>query len=239
MSNKQRSLAVLIDGENTQQFQYIERVLAEAAKHGKVIIRRIYGNWQEPSAWAKCFKLHGVKPIQRPVYKNDQDAADIAMIMDAVDISNSGKVDGFCLAVSDGHFTGLAMHLRKKNMFVVVVGSEQVMSNSLKEECDVLRYVEDLPPSTDSDSPSSCWKRMVRKAIRMSASDGEWVLLSVVVENILREIEPAFDSHDYCYTQPKTLVESSRDEFETDDGENIGKSPGYYVRLKPAQQRNS
>ncbi len=233
MSDKQRSLAVLIDGENTQQFQYIERVLVEAAKHGKVAIRRIYGNWQETSAWNKCFKLHGIESIQRPVYKNDQDAADIAMIMDAVDIDNSGKVDGFCLAVSDGHFTGLVRRLREKNMFVVVIGSKQVMSNSLKEECNVFRYVEELPPSTDLDSRSSRWKRMVREAIHMSASDGEWVLLSVVIENIRREIEPAFDSHDYCCTQPKTLVKSSRDEFETDDGENIGKSPGYYIRLKP------
>ena len=239
MSSKQRSLAVLIDGENTQQLQYIERVLAEAAKHGKVAIRRIYGNWRETSAWNKCFELHGVEPIQRPVYKDAQDAADIAMIMDAVDIFNSGKVDGFCLAASDRHFTGLAMRLRERKMFVAVMGSEQAMSNSLKEECDVFRYVEELPPSADPGSPSSRWKAMVRKAIRMSAADGEWVLLSVVVENILQKIDPAFDSHDYCHTQPKALVESNRDEFETDDGENIGKPPGYYIRLKPAQQYNS
>ena len=44
--------------------------------------------------------------------------------------------------------------------------------------------------------------------------------------------------HDYCYTQPKTLIESGQDEFETDDGKNIGKPPGYYVRLKPIRQRS-
>ena len=237
MSDKRLSLAVLIDGENTQQFRYIERVLAEATKHGNVVICRIYGNWQETSAWNGCFKLHDVEPVQRTVYKNDQNAADIALIMDAVDISNSGKVDGFYLAVSDGHFTGLIMHLRKKKMFVAVMGSRQVMAESLKEECDVFGYVEELPPSADPDSPSSRWKAMVRKAIRMSVSDGEWALLSVVVERI-RQINPDFDPHDYCYTQTKTLVESGQDEFETDDGENICKPPGYYVRLKPTRQRN-
>ena len=112
MSDKRRSLAMLIDGENTQQFRYIERVLAEATKHGNVVIRRIYGNWRETPAWNGCFKLHGVEPVQKPVYKDDHNAADIALIMDAVEILGSGKVDGFCLAVSDGHFTGLAMHLR-------------------------------------------------------------------------------------------------------------------------------
>ena len=232
MSTKQRSLAVLIDGENTQQFQHIERVLAEAAKYGKVVIRRIYGNWQETPAWNKCFELHGVEPIQRPVYKDAQDAADIAMIMDAIDIFNSGKVGGFCLAASDGHFTGLAKRLREKNMFVAVMGSKQVMSDSLKNECDVFRYVEELAPSADPNSPSSCWKSKVKDAIHVSASDDEWVLLSVVVENVL-EADSSFDPHDYCYTQSKALVESGQDEFETVDGKNIGKPPGYYVRLKP------
>ena len=238
MSDKRRSLAVLIDGENTQQFRYIERVLAEATKHGNIVIRRIYGNWQETPAWNGCFKLHDVEPVQRPVYKDDQNAADIALIMDAVDIFNSGKVDGFCLAVSDGHFTGLAKYLREKKMFVSVMGSRNITAESLKKECDVFMYVEELPLSTDPDSPSSHWKAMVRKAIRMSVPDGEWVLLAVVVEKIRLETGSTFDSHDYCYTQPKTLVESGQDEFETDDGKNIGKPHGYYVRLKPTRQRS-
>lgn len=235
MSDKRRSLAVLIDGENTQQFRYIEHVLAEATKHGNIVICRIYGNWQETPAWNGCFKLHGIEPVQRPVYKDDQNAADIALIMDAVDISHSGKVDGFCLAVSDGHFTGLAKYLREKKMFVAVMGSRQVTAESLKEECDVFMHVEELPPSTDPGSPSSRWKVMSREAIRMSVPDGEWVLLAEVVKNIIQKIDPAFDPHDYCYTQPKTLVESGQDEFETDDGENIGKRPGYYIRLKPTR----
>ena len=80
---------------------------------------------------------------------------------------------------------------------------------------------------------------MVREAIRMSVPDGDWVLLSAVIKNIRQKIDPTFDPHDHCYTQSKTLVESGQDEFETDDGENIGKPLGYYVRLKPTRQNNS
>ena len=231
MNYKQRPLAVLIDGENTQQFQFIERVLAEAAKHGRVVICRIYGNWLETSAWDRCFKLHGVEPIQRPVYKDDQDAADIAMIMDAIDIFNSGKVGGFCLVASDGHFTGLAMCLRMKKMFVAVMGSKRVMSDSLKKECDVFRYVEDLALSTDPADISARWKKMFKDAIRRHVSDGEWVGLSIVTETIIRDIDPDFDSHDYCYTQPKFLVTSCPEEFKTAEGKNIGKPDGFYVRI--------
>ena len=231
MIDKQRPLAVLIDGENTQQFQFIERVLAEATKHGRVVISRIYGNWLETSAWDKCFKLHGVEPIQRPVYKDAQDAADIAMIMDAIDIFNSGKVGGFCLAASDGHFTGLAMCLRMKKMFVAVMGSKQVMSDSLKNECNVFRYVEELAPSTDPDSPSARWKQMFKDAIHRHVPNGEWIRLSVVTETIIRYIDPDFDSHDYCYTQPKSLIASCPEEFKTAEGKNICKPDGFYVKI--------
>ena len=232
MTDKQRPLAVLIDGENTQQFQFIERVLAEATKHGRVVICRIYGNWRKTSAWNKCFKLHDIEPIQRPVYKDDQNAADIAMIMDAIDISNSGKVGGFCLAASDGHFTGLAMCLRMKKMLVVVMGSKQVMSDSLKNECDVFRYVEDLAPSIDPDSPSAKWKKMFKAAIRKRVRDGEWIGLSAVMETI-KGIDPDFDPHDYCYTQPKFLVESCPEEFKTAEGKMVSKPDGFYVKINP------
>lgn len=233
MTDKQRSLAVLIDGENTQQLPFIERVLDEAAKHGKIVICRIYGNWLETSAWDKCFKLHSVEPVQRPVYKDDQDAADIAMIIDAIDIFNSGKVDGFCLAASDGHFTGLAMCLRMRKMFVAVMGSKQVMSDSLKRECDVFRYVEELAPSTDSNSPSAQWKKTFKEAIRRYVPDGEWVRLSVVTETVIRDIDSDFDSHDYCHTQPKSLIMSCPEEFKTTEGKDIGKPDGFYVRINP------
>ena len=72
----------------------------------------------------------------------------------------------------------------------------------------------------------------------MSVPDGEWVLLSVVVAKIRLEAGSTFDSHDYCYTQSKTLVESGQDEFETDDGKNIGMQPGCHVRLKSTRPHN-
>ena len=49
----------------------------------------------------------------------------MAMVIDAMDILYSGKVDGFCLVTSDSDFTRLAMRLREENMYVIGMGESK------------------------------------------------------------------------------------------------------------------
>ena len=225
MGERRRSMAVLIDAENTQQLPYIERVLAEAARHGSVSIRRSYGRL-EP-AWENCFRIHDIKLVQPPDYEDYRNAADRALMADAREMLSSGKADGFCLAASDGDYAPLIKDMRKEGAFVVVIGGRGITHHSLLDECDVFKYVEDLPLPTDPDGASSGWKETVRRAIRSHAADGEWVELSVVWKTISWDY-PDFNPHDYCHMKPKSLVESCPEEFET----RIVN--GVHVRIKPA-----
>ena len=241
MNSEPRSLAVLIDGENMQQLPCIESVLAEAARHGTVTIRRIYGDWKrhEMSIWKRCLRSHEIELMPQFDYPSGNNSADIVLIIDAMDILRSREVNGFCIVASDGHYTGLAMRIRRAGMFVAGIGSASTTSQSLQEACNVFRYVEELPRPAKSDrlsGISSGWKEAVKKAIRGFAPEDDWVLLSVVKENIIREIDPAFDPRFYCHTKPKPLIMSCPEEFETAEGWDIGKPPGYYVRIRPAQQ---
>ena len=49
----------------------------------------------------------------------------MAMVIDAMDILYSGKVDGFCLVTSDSDFTRLAMRLREENMYIIGMGESK------------------------------------------------------------------------------------------------------------------
>ena len=238
MNSESRSLAVLIDGENTQHLPFIERVLAEAATHGTVTTRRIYGDWTSPemSIWEKCLHSHGIETKQRFDYPDGSNAADITLIIDAMDMLHTGKVNGFCIVASDSHYTGLAMRIHRAKMFVVGIGSISNTSPSLQRECDVFRYVEELPRPDHPSGATSGWKETVKEAISMSAPEDGWVLLSVVIDNIRREIDPDFDPRTYCYTKKRLLIESCPEEFETAEGWDIGKPSGYHVRIRPARQ---
>ena len=56
---------------------------------------------------------NAITPIQQYGYTKGKNATDSAMIIDAIDILYSGKVDGFCIVSSDSDFTGLATRLRE------------------------------------------------------------------------------------------------------------------------------
>ena len=215
MNQKPRRLAVLIDGDFVEP-ELLGRVLAEASRHGTLDIRRIYGNREKLSDWKECIRRHGIEPV--PNYASGRNAADITLIIDAMDMLNSGRVDGFCIVASDNHFAGLTSRIHKEGIFVVGIGSSDKPPSSFKSACDGFRYVEDLPPSPNPDPVAqealSGWKEAVKAAIRMSAPDGDWALLSTVGNN-LKETGSALDPHAYCHGQLLSLI-GSCPEFEVD-----------------------
>lgn len=103
MVKKLCRLAVLIDGDFVKP-EFLGRVLAEAGRRGTIDIRRIYGNEAKLSKWAECIDRHGITTVRN--YAKGRNAADITLIIDAVDVLRSGKADGFCIVASDNHFAG-------------------------------------------------------------------------------------------------------------------------------------
>lgn len=122
-ANLDPKLAVLIDAENVP-YSNIKEMLAEIAKYGTPTFKRIYGDWTKPTAsgWKSVLLQNGITPIQQYSYTTGKNASDSAMIIDAMDILYTGKVEGFCLVSSDSDFTRLATRLREAGMKVFGIG---------------------------------------------------------------------------------------------------------------------
>ena len=99
-------LAVLIDADNIP-YSNVKGMLEEIAKYGTPTFKRIYGDWTKPtvSGWKSVLLENAITPVQQYSYTQGKNATDSAMIIDAMDILYSGKVDGFCLVSSDSDFT--------------------------------------------------------------------------------------------------------------------------------------
>ena len=112
-------LAVLIDGDNIPS-AYVKEMMEEIDKYGNPTIKRIYGDWTKPilTKWKNLLLENAITPIQQYGYTTGKNATDSAMIIDAMDILYSEKVDGFCLVSSDSDFTRLATRLREAGMHV-------------------------------------------------------------------------------------------------------------------------
>lgn len=89
-------LAVLIDADNVP-YANVKAMLAEIARYGTPTIKRIYGDWTQPtlSGWKKVLLENAVTPIQQYSYTTGKNSTDSAMIIDAMDILYTNRVDGF------------------------------------------------------------------------------------------------------------------------------------------------
>lgn len=244
-------LAVLIDGDNIPS-AYIKEMMEEIAKYGNPTIKRIYGDWTKPSLskWKNILLESAITPIQQYGYTTGKNATDSAMIIDAMDILYSEKVNGFCLASSDSDFTRLATRLREAGMKVFGIGEKKTPEPFIVA-CDKFIYLEILKNQTKEPTDSSEVTKtkgettkknevdkITPKVIKLIAStvsdladeDG-WAFLGDV-GNLLQKKQPNFDSRNYGFQKLTPLIKSI-DKFEIEQRENQkGKFKLIYVRNK-------
>src|SRR4029077_13819860 len=141
---KDLRLAVLIDADNIPYLN-IKGMLEEIAKYGTPTFKRIYADWTKPtvSGWKTVLLENAITPVQQYSYTSGKNATDSAMIIDAMDILYSNKVDGFCIVSSDSDFTRLATRLREAGMKVIGIGEKKTL-NPFITACDKFIYIEIL-----------------------------------------------------------------------------------------------
>jgi hypothetical protein len=151
----QPRLAVLIDAENAQP-SVIEGLLAEIAKFGVAGVKRIYGDWTSTkhAQWKASLLDHSMTPIQQFAYTTGKNATDSSMIIDAMDLMHTQRLDGFCLVSSDSDFTRLAQRLREAGLVVYGFG-EQKTPKPFVVACDKFIYTEVLRKAAPSAPKAS------------------------------------------------------------------------------------
>ena len=143
-------LAVLIDAENVPR-NCIKSVMEEVAIYGTPTIKRIYGDWTNPSiaGWKHSLLENAITPIQQYGYTTGKNSSDSAMIIDAMDILYSEKTDGFVIVSSDSDFTRLAIRLREAGQRVVGIGERKTPSAFIAA-CDKFTYIEVIRARSES-----------------------------------------------------------------------------------------
>ncbi|MDB4292953.1 NYN domain-containing protein [Maribacter sp.] len=251
------NLAVLIDGDNIPS-AYVKEMMEEIAKYGNPTIKRIYGDWTNPrvSKWKNILLDNAITPIQQYGYTQGKNATDSAMIIDAMDILYSGKVNGFCLVSSDSDFTRLATRLREAGMKVYGIG-EKKTPNPFIVACDKFIYIEILKNQSEeeeeddgtSDKPEGKKKtkqnidkitskeiRWISNTIQDLADDEGWAFLGDV-GSLLQKKQPNFDARNYGFQKLTPLISSIKNfEVERRDG-TTGRNKLIYVKIKEKQRR--
>jgi len=240
-------LAVLIDGDNIPS-AYVKEMMEEIAKYGNPTIKRIYGDWTKPnlSKWKNLLLENAITPIQQYGYTTGKNATDSAMIIDAMDILYSEKVNGFCLVSSDSDFTRLATRLREAGMQVYGIG-EKKTPNPFIVACDKFIYIEILKSQSlvnegesvedkvsiknDVDKITPKVISLIAATISDLADDEGWAFLGDV-GSLLQKKQPNFDSRNFGFQKLTPLIKSIKN-FEVEQREtHKGRFKLIYVKNK-------
>jgi len=231
-------LAVLIDADNVP-YSNVKGMMEEIAKYGTPTFRRIYGDWTKPtvSGWKNVLLENAITPIQQYSYTSGKNSSDSALIIDAMDILYSGKVDGFCIVSSDSDFTRLATRLREAGMKVFGIGQKKT-PNPFIVACDKFIYMEIIPvfeaepeeantaaktkskipkPKTLVDKLNKETLKLIASTINDLADENGWAFLGDVGNLILKK-QPNFDPRNYGFQKLTPLIKSIP-QFEIDKRE--------------------
>lgn len=247
-----RRIAVLIDGDNAQA-SLASEILNEVSKHGRITTRRIYGDFTATSlnSWKKVIGENAISPHQQYAFSSGKNSTDSFMIIDAMDILHSGKVDGFAIASSDSDFSRLATRIREEGLFVMGLGRKN-STIEFQRACQVFVYTENLSPlpkPRDIVSPTSPLPKprdiegFREFVLRVIGSEG---ISSVVLGNKIIDFQK--ENNWEKTGKGATFAEfglnkslsyrASIEKLLPDDVEVTGENPNYYFRRIRRKEKN-
>lgn len=225
-----KKLAVLIDADNVP-YANVKEMMDEIAKYGNPTIKRIYADWTKPhvSGWKNVLLENAITPIQQYSYTTGKNSSDSALIIDAMDLLYSKKVDGFCIVSSDSDFTRLATRLREAAMMVIGIG-EKKTPRPFITACDKFIYIEILKKAQEqevsekqskqsktapdkSDSVSTVDKnlrKLIRESVDEISDDSGWAFLGELGNFIIKK-RPDFDPRNYGFPKLYPFIKSLGD----------------------------
>lgn len=260
---KELKLAVLIDADNVP-YSNVKGMMEEITKYGTPTTKRIYADWTRPNAngWKNVLLEHAITPIQQYSYTSGKNSSDSALIIDAMDLLYSGKLDGFCIVSSDSDFTRLATRLRESGMKVIGIGEQktpkpfisacdrfiflEVIDGAVKKkpakknnDIDTKKVLEKDIAKTSEKNPQKPLNKideptieLIESTIDDIADDDGWAFLGDV-GNLIVKKKPEFDPRNYGFVKLTPMMKSMTDILEIDERESEKKGIKHvYVKLK-------
>jgi len=243
----ENKLAVLIDADNVP-YSNVKEMLEEIAKSGTPTIKRIYADWTKPtvSSWKSVLLENAITPIQQYSYTTGKNSSDSAMIIDAMDILYSEKVNGFCIVSSDSDFTRLATRLREAGMLVIGFGEKKTPQPFISA-CDKFIYLEILksnaleaeyvtktsakPKKEPLNNVDTETIRIITESVNDLADETGWTFLASLGNYILKK-KPDFDPRNYGFLKLLPLIKNIN-KFDIDERDSGVKNVKHiYIKQK-------
>jgi len=234
MSELRQNIALFIDADNAPANKF-DDVLSEVAKYGVVTIRKAYGNWKSPTLkkWEELLHEYAIQPIQQYDLTKGKNASDIALVIDAMDVLYTRKIDVMCFVTSDCDFTPLVTRVLAEGKVVLGFGERKTPS-AFVNACSRFLYLDEekkeAKVSTKPKSIKSDTKliNLLRAAIEANEDDEGWAALGPVGSHISNK--SSFDSRNYGFRNLSSL-------FKAIDLFELKRGPGNSFQVRDVRKR--
>lgn len=205
------TFAVLVDAENASYSQYAA-MLEEVENHGTVAIKWVYADWtaQHQKAWKDILQETASSPKQQ--FHHGKDAADHALVMDAIEvINNNTRINAVCIVSSDGGFYSLAQRVREYGIHVMAIGKKNTPER-FRKACHNFVFTDNLfevsPSTINSDLDT-----LLLNAYHRCVEQNDPVYLGDM-GSMIKQIDSSFDPRTEGFQSLKKLIKSKNDIFE-------------------------
>ena len=211
------TFAVLVDGENASKNEYTA-MLSEVEKYGTVAIKWVYADWtaRHQNGWQQI--LHETASSPKQQFHYGKDAADHALVMDAIElISKNSRINAVCIVSSDGGFYSLAQRVREHGLHVMAIGNKST-PDRFRKACHNFVFIDNL----DSDNvvlEKEDLDTLLLNAYKRCSDTNEPVYMGDM-GNTLKGIDSSFDSRSYGHASLKKLIKSRNQLFKIVDERN-------------------
>ena len=231
MENLQR-IVMLIDADNTQ-IGKLEDVIGEISTHGRIVVKRAYGNWRKDvlKNWEKELKRLAIKAEQQFDYVNGKNATDMALVIDTINLLHKGIYDCFVIVASDSDYTPLAINLHESGVYVMGVG-EKKTPEAFRNSCDEFIFLENLgranelklPISKENDDEDDEYEpaedydiEKIHNLLKIASDkyqDDEGFVNVSSAGQFIKRVRPDFDVRTFGYLKLPKLIEAFPDRYE-------------------------
>jgi len=229
-------IALLIDAENISH-KYLPHILEEAELQGDIVLKAVYGNWENPplQKWYEVAAKSNLRIRHQANPSKIKNSSDMKLIMDAMEVLYRIQVDGFCLVTNDADYVPLCDKIHEAQKLVIGIGTPQAAEGFIRA-CDKFIFVgrgesssQPLAPlltellteiAVNSPKPvvkmesavaetnqQGVQKILVQAFSKALPEDAQWITLSTL-GSYLRKIQSDFQSNNYGHSTLTKLLQT-------------------------------
>lgn len=214
-----RRLALLIDIDNSTA-RAIDGIMDELEPLGRCDIRLAFGDHERTSAgWRDACHRFAIEPRHYPVLaKHSKNAADIAMVITAMDLLHGSSMDGFAIVSRDTDFVPLVMRAKEAALSVYGFGPWGT-SEHFRKACTRFFFTENLMPDTLAhpaivgrkplQEPRDAGNEIQDAIAELRPGVGGWIDVDELERELVRHA-PDFDPRTYGKRTLLELIKAQR-----------------------------